>query len=159
MVAYSKKTYQLLRKLEQKLDQLSKRQEELSHRLDAPSNPDYLLLTAKSDVIIGENTVQPCEHASNIWRQVLHHLIEQIPRSSYDTWFSVTEPVAIRQGTLYIYTPNQFSRDWLQTQYGMQVTSILQSITSEVSSVQFHSQDLHEISEREEKEERPNELC
>ncbi|WP_230199183.1 DnaA N-terminal domain-containing protein [Risungbinella massiliensis] len=157
-MAYSKKTYQLLRQLEKKLDHLSKRQDELIHRLDAPSNQDVLLLTAQNNEIIEGNTLQPCEHATNIWQQALHCLMEQIPSASFDTWFSVTEAVGIQQGTLYIYTPNHFSRDWLQTQYGIQVTSILRTIEPEVASVQFLSQNLHRFSKRDEKE-AANELC
>lgn len=135
LVAFSKKTYQVLRKLEQKVDLLTKQHDELMKKIEkqqrevTPSYADWkpaewVCVPKESDAIF-------------LWKKILQILRENIPRPSFDTWFVPTEAIYIRQNTLFVLSPNKFSCDWLHTQYLSQIQTILKKLDSKVKTVQF----------------------
>lgn len=63
---------------------------------------------------------------SDIWRDVLEILQQEVDEQNYSTWVNAASPLAYHDGTLIILTHNDFSREWLETRYSALIRSRLE---------------------------------
>ncbi|WP_209124494.1 DnaA N-terminal domain-containing protein [Alkalihalobacillus sp. BA299] len=81
-------------------------------------------LEIKKDFIFEEIT----ESDKLIWKAVLRFIEGKVSKPSFDTWFKNTFAVT-RKSNIYIFVPNEFSRDWISNNQGYQ--SLIQEALSE----------------------------
>lgn len=53
------------------------------------------------------------EEASQIWKRILEYLEKEYSRSSFSSWIEPTKGIGIESGILRVWTPSEYSRDWL----------------------------------------------
>jgi chromosomal replication initiator protein len=79
------------------------------------------------------------EHLQELWSQVLETMQEKISKPSFETWFKSTEATAFQDDTLIITTPNEFTRDWLESRYANLIRDALKKITGQPIGIKFLS--------------------
>lgn len=76
------------------------------------------------------------DHPSNddLWGTILSLIKKRISRPSFDTWLAKT--TAAHEGdTITIYAPNEFARDWLDSQYRTIITETIEELCGRKLSV------------------------
>ncbi|HEB12165.1 MAG TPA: chromosomal replication initiator protein DnaA [Actinobacteria bacterium] len=71
------------------------------------------------------------EQLENIWDGVLSLVKDRLNPPTFQTWFSEIQPVCISDNKITISTPNDFSREWLESRYSQLVCSCLMEIVGE----------------------------
>jgi len=88
--------------------------------------------------------VEPASTKSNvkpdlIWEHVLEKLKEVISKPSFDVWLKPTS-AHFEDGTYVIYSPNEFSTQWLCNRYTPLITKTIEEITGDSSfALEFRS--------------------
>ncbi|RAL23413.1 chromosomal replication initiator protein DnaA [Thermoflavimicrobium daqui] len=77
------------------------------------------------------------EHVQELWAKTLKVLQEQVSKPSFETWFKATEATDFQNNTLTVTTPNEFSRDWLESRYANMIRSTLQAMTGTNIKIKF----------------------
>lgn len=69
------------------------------------------------------------------WDNVLDYISERISKPSFDTWF---KPCKLKRegGKWFIISPNEFGRDWMESNYLSLVKDAIYEVTGEVSKVE-----------------------
>src|SRR5699024_4437435 len=62
---------------------------------------------------------------------------EKISKPSFETWLKHTKAKTIKESTLIIAAPNEFSRDWLEGQYTKLITDTLYEVAGAELSTKF----------------------
>lgn len=135
MSAYSKKNYQILKQIEQKVDLLTKQHDDLLKKME--SSDWKAPPTNTPRVKKGQQQITKDNHAILVWKKALKLLRECVARPSFDTWFVSTQALSIREKVLYVSSPNQFARDWLHSKYMKKIESVIKQIDPEIESIQF----------------------
>lgn len=76
-------------------------------------------------------------NVENIWKSALFEIEKKLSKPSFETWLKPTKPVAIKNYTLFISVPNDFSRDFIQSRYTNLINSVLEEICDDNLSVKF----------------------
>lgn len=63
---------------------------------------------------------------SDIWKDVLKILKQEVDEQNFYTWANAASPLAYHDGTLIILTINDFSREWLETRFSALIRSRLE---------------------------------
>ncbi|RHW35090.1 hypothetical protein D1B32_00255 [Oceanobacillus profundus] len=63
-----------------------------------------------------------------IWPEVLDRIREKISEPSFDTWIKDTS-IEVKDDTITVYAPNEFGRDWIETQYNDLISEIVELVT------------------------------
>jgi len=63
-----------------------------------------------------------------IWKRVLSDLQKEIPRPSFETWFSNTKPVELKNDTLVINVPDNFTKGGIERRYQSLVEKLASAI-------------------------------
>ncbi|WP_336789679.1 helix-turn-helix transcriptional regulator [Paenibacillus sp. MMO-177] len=96
-----------------------------------------------SDSVIDENVnfnIAISEQL-DIWTQVLEKIKSLIATPSFNTWFKNTKAEYV-DGTYLIYSPNNFTTEWLYQRYSNFIIQILEETTGESNfKVEFRSKD------------------
>ncbi|XEC94367.1 DnaA N-terminal domain-containing protein [Paenibacillus tarimensis] len=77
-------------------------------------------------------------HSSDIWADVLEEIKKQLSFPSFNTWFKNTS-AKYEGDSLIIYSPNNFSKEWLSTRYTSLITEALNKLTGD-SKIQLKFQ-------------------
>ncbi len=77
----------------------------------------------------------------DLWARTLEAIQEKISKPSFETWLKATEAVELKDDTLVISAPNDFSRDWLESRYAELVRETLREVTGSAVGVRFISQE------------------
>ncbi|RQD73911.1 MAG: chromosomal replication initiator protein DnaA [Candidatus Syntrophonatronum acetioxidans] len=76
-------------------------------------------------------------NVENIWKSALFEIEKKLSKPSFETWLKPTRPVAIKNYTLFVSVPNDFSRDFIQSRYTKLINSVLEEICEDNLSVKF----------------------
>lgn len=77
------------------------------------------------------------ENISELWDETLLSLEKKVSRPSYDTWLKSTAAASLDEDTLIVNAPNQFARDWLESQYSQLIATILYDLTGSELNIKF----------------------
>jgi len=59
-----------------------------------------------------EHTIETT--AANLWESIASRLREALTETTYETWFGHARPVSLREDSLVVEVPNDFTREWIQ---------------------------------------------
>lgn len=71
------------------------------------------------------------EQLENIWDSVLSLVQDRLNPPTFKTWFSETQPVSFGDNKITISTPNDFSREWLESRYSQLICGCLLEVVGE----------------------------
>lgn len=77
------------------------------------------------------------ERLTEIWRSVLSEMEKILSKPSYETWLKSTAPVSIKNDTIIVEVPNDFTKEWLQNHYFNTLSQILYKNTNYKYRLQF----------------------
>lgn len=72
-----------------------------------------------------------------LWEQVLEIIEQKISKPSFETWLKSTKAIATNGKAIIIQVPNEFAKDWLQTQYASLIKETLKTVTNEDKEIGF----------------------
>lgn len=72
-----------------------------------------------------------------IWQAVLAEIELQIPRANFITWFKNTGILDKKDGTIIIYVPNNFSKEWLENKYNKYILRALRNIDPDIKETNY----------------------
>ena len=88
------------------------------------------------------------ENIDELWLATLEKIEEKVSKPSYDTWLKNTKAVELTKSTLIVSAPNEFARDWLENQYTVLISEILEEVTGSKLETKFIIPDsINEIDE------------
>lgn len=65
-----------------------------------------------------------------IWDLTMSEIEKTLSRPSFETWLKATRPLSIRDQTILVEVPNDFTRDWLETRYKDLILNALYEVTT-----------------------------
>ena len=74
---------------------------------------------------------------SKLWSVILAEISKEISKPSFETWFTSTHPVSLKDQCLVVAVPNDFTREWLHSKYRDIVIKKMKEITSQNYDLQF----------------------
>lgn len=74
---------------------------------------------------------------STLWYAILAEIGKEISKPSFETWFTSTHPVSLKDHCLVVAVPNDFTRERLQNRYHDIILKKMNEITSENYELQF----------------------
>ena len=74
---------------------------------------------------------------NDVWQNVLHQLEENLSTLTIETWFGKIEPVDLKEGTLLLYTENDFQQHYVESLYFGSIRSALKALFSQDIDVRF----------------------
>lgn len=77
------------------------------------------------------------ENIDELWLATLEKIEEKVSKPSYDTWLKNTKAVELTKSTLIVSAPNEFARDWLENQYTVLISEILEEVTGSKLETKF----------------------
>lgn len=77
------------------------------------------------------------ENINELWTATLEKIQEKISKPSFETWLKHTKAQTIKEDTLVISAPNEFTRDWLEGQYTELITDTLYEVTGAQLKAKF----------------------
>lgn len=77
------------------------------------------------------------DNLETIWEKTLEAMASFLSKPSFETWLKPTKAVALEDKTLIIEVSNDFARDWLESRYAPQLTSILQELVEKEFELRF----------------------
>ena len=96
------------------------------------------------EILLYESNVDDAPTAAittSLWDRALEEIKKRLSKASFDTWFGDTNGELI-DSVLCIYSPNNFTTEWLYSRYSTFIQSILDELTDESSLiVEFRSRD------------------
>ncbi len=89
------------------------------------------------------------ENIEELWDATLDIIKEKLSKPSFDTWLKNTKALHLEKNTLVISAPNEFTKDWLETQYTDLITQTLEKVTGTNLHAKFIIPDsVEELSEQ-----------
>lgn len=80
---------------------------------------------------------EPEKNAMKLWEKVTKKLETKVSRPSYETWIKSAKGFKFTAHNLYVNTPNEFARDWLEARYTNLISSIVYELVEEELNVVF----------------------
>lgn len=77
------------------------------------------------------------EDLTALWNDILSTIKEKVSNPSYDTWLKSTTAASLDEETFIVNAPNQFARDWLESQYTQLIAAALYDLTGSQYNVKF----------------------
>lgn len=77
------------------------------------------------------------DNISELWNTALASIEKKLSKPSYETWLKSTKAHSMDEDTLIVSAPNEFARDWLESQYSNLITDIIRDITGSDLNVKF----------------------
>jgi hypothetical protein len=72
-----------------------------------------------------------------LWESVLTKLSDQIAPPSFQTWVQPIEFDSCENGVMTITTPNNFSRDWLQSRYQQLIQEVVNQVDPSITTLRI----------------------
>ena len=73
----------------------------------------------------------------SLWDKVLVEFELTLSKNHFDTWFKGTYPVRQDENILVISVPNEFVREWVESNYTKDILKITQTTNPEIKKIQF----------------------
>jgi len=77
------------------------------------------------------------ENINDLWVATLEKIKEKVSKPSFETWLKNTKAEKLEKDTLVVAAPNEFARDWLETQYTDVISEIIGEITGTKLNAKF----------------------
>ncbi|ENH98451.1 chromosomal replication initiation protein [Gracilibacillus halophilus YIM-C55.5] len=77
------------------------------------------------------------ENIEELWANTLEIIKQKVSKPSYDTWLKNTVVNEIQEDAIVISTPNEFTRDWLESRYTNIISEALYDLTGAKLQVKF----------------------
>ncbi|HET7627719.1 MAG TPA: chromosomal replication initiator protein DnaA [Bacillales bacterium] len=77
------------------------------------------------------------ENISDLWNRVLSSIEKKLSKPSYETWLKSTKADGMEEDTIIVEAPNEFARDWLESQYSDLLTETLRDVTGSELNIKF----------------------
>ncbi len=77
------------------------------------------------------------ENIEDLWRNTLELIKDKVSKPSYDTWLKNTSVDQLKEDTVIISAPNEFTRDWLESRYTTIIADALYELTGAKLAVKF----------------------
>ena len=77
------------------------------------------------------------ENINELWVATLEKIEEKVSKPSFETWLKNTKAEALEKNTLVVSAPNEFARDWLETQYTDLISDTIGEITGSRLKTKF----------------------
>ncbi|QGH32566.1 chromosomal replication initiator protein DnaA [Gracilibacillus salitolerans] len=77
------------------------------------------------------------ENIEDLWSNTLELIKDKVSKPSYDTWLKNTSVDQLKEDTVIISAPNEFTRDWLESRYTMIISDALYELTGAKLAVKF----------------------
>ncbi len=74
---------------------------------------------------------------SELWEYILNVMENELDIPNFTTWTKAAQPLAYHDGTLIILTPNEFTREWLETRYSSLVRARLEEHFNQTINLRF----------------------
>ena len=74
---------------------------------------------------------------NNLWQACVAQLELELPPQQYSAWIKSLVPLDFDGGTLRIAAPNILKLNWVKSQYGSRITSLVAQHSGEPVAVQF----------------------
>lgn len=78
---------------------------------------------------------------NDLWQQVLSIIQTKLSKPSFDTWLKSTKATVFTDSTLIISTPNNFTREWLESRYAKMISSTVYDFLGKQVDVKFVLED------------------
>ncbi|UOQ83801.1 chromosomal replication initiator protein DnaA [Gracilibacillus salinarum] len=77
------------------------------------------------------------ENIEDLWSNTLELIKDKVSKPSYDTWLKNTSVDHLKDDTVIISAPNEFTRDWLESRYTSIIAEALYELTGAKLTVKF----------------------
>lgn len=77
------------------------------------------------------------ENVAELWDKALASIKTKLSKPSFETWLKSTKADSLDDDTLVVCAPNEFARDWLESQYLGLITEVVQDLTGSELNVKF----------------------
>ncbi|WP_163539645.1 chromosomal replication initiator protein DnaA [Gracilibacillus sp. YIM 98692] len=77
------------------------------------------------------------ENIEDLWSSTLEIIKEKVSKPSFDTWLKNTSVDQLKEDTVIISAPNEFTRDWLESRYTSIISEALYDLTGAKLQVKF----------------------
>jgi len=77
------------------------------------------------------------ENIDQLWLAALEKIEQKVSKPSFDTWLKNTKAVELNKSMLIIAAPNEFARDWLENQYTIVISEVLEEVTGSKLETKF----------------------
>ena len=68
------------------------------------------------------------KNASEVWKECLGLIKENVPFITYNTWFLPIKPFELEKSTLKIYVPNNFFIEWIEEHYNTLINKTISQV-------------------------------
>lgn len=72
--------------------------------------------------------LQTEKNASEVWKECLGLIKENVPFITYNTWFLPIKPFELEKSTLKIYVPNNFFIEWIEEHYNTLINKTISQV-------------------------------
>ncbi|MFA5806286.1 MAG: DnaA N-terminal domain-containing protein, partial [Melioribacteraceae bacterium] len=72
--------------------------------------------------------IQTEKNASEVWKECLGLIKENVPFITYNTWFLPIKPFELEKSTLKIYVPNNFFIEWIEEHYNTLINKTISQV-------------------------------
>jgi len=76
---------------------------------------------------------------SYLWEQALGEAEKVLSKPSFETWLKSTRPVALKENTIIVEVPNDFTKDWLETRYKDLLLDVIKQVADQTYFINFVS--------------------
>lgn len=73
----------------------------------------------------------------DLWEEIKQQLASVVSAEGFENWISKTRLIRSEQNTLWVSVPNDATREWLETEYGDKVRSVISSLRVPVQKVVY----------------------
>lgn len=73
-------------------------------------------------------SLQTEKNASEVWKECLGLIKENVPFITYNTWFLPIKPFELEKSTLKIYVPNNFFIEWIEEHYNTLINKTISQV-------------------------------
>lgn len=108
----------------------AKRAELSSHWLESHDREDETEETASPPACTDPE-------AGRAWDFVINQLKMEMPRASFESWVKTSRAVIIEDGTLRVWTPTAYAREWLESRLASTVSRLLVGVLGRSVAVEF----------------------
>lgn len=72
-----------------------------------------------------------------IWERALAEMSKNLSKPSFETWLKSTRAVSVKDQTIIVEVPNDFTKDWFESRYKNMIIKAINSLTDESYEISF----------------------
>lgn len=109
------------------MDDIVKKEVEMEETTNPSTEPSA---AQRNDTLLNNTLYLSQENMNEIWKRVLLIASRKINYHSFFVWLKPTSAI-LEDGTIIVYTKNQYQADWLMAKYHHFVKGVLEEVTGE----------------------------